>query len=92
MDGARVMSRRVIPLPIRRRLGNLRRQHPGQHWVRVAMDREIERNLMTLDPALADAIEVSGSGRSGLPWKSFTSVQYPDFDLLAHATSVASTS
>ena len=47
------------------------------------MDREIERYLMTLDPARADAIEVSGSGRSGLPWKSFTSVQYPDFDLLA---------
>ena len=83
MDGAWVMARRVVPLPIRRRLGNLRRQRPGKHWVRVVMDREIEQYLMTLNPAGADAIEVSGSERSGLPWKSFTSVQYPDFDLLA---------
>ena len=83
MDGARTVVRRVMPMPIRRAIGNLRRQRQGQHWVRVVMDREIERYLMQLDPSRSDALEISGNGRSGLPWKSFTSVQYPDFDLLA---------
>ena len=83
MDGARTVVRRAMPMPIRRAIGNLRRQRQGQHWVRVVMDREIEQHLLQLDPSRCDALEISGDGRSGLPWKSFTSVHYPDFDLLA---------
>ena len=83
MDRARTVVRRVVPMRIRRQIRALRYPQHGHHWVRVVMDREIEQHLRTLDPSCCDALEVSGEGRSRLPWKSFTSVHYPDFDLLA---------
>ena len=80
---ARTVARRAIPAPVRRRIWAVQSQRHGQHWVRVVMDREIEEFLLGLDPSALDAIEISGDGRAGLPWKSFTSVHYPAFDLLA---------
>lgn len=55
----------------------------GQHWVRVVLDREVEAHLARLGPAGLDAVEISGSGRAHLPWRSHRTVEYPDFDLLS---------
>lgn len=55
----------------------------GQHWVRVTMDRAIDDTLRVLQPPTCDAIEVSGTAHASRPWRSYMSVQYPEFDLLA---------
>lgn len=51
-----------------------------RQWLREAMNRDLAREL---DSAArnSDAVEVSGTLRGGLPWKSYTSLSYPDFDL-----------
>ena len=68
---------------IRYRLRQRRRRVPAErHWVRIVMDREVERLLRALGPAGLDAAEISGSGRSHLGWQSFTRLDYPDFDLV----------
>jgi SAM-dependent methyltransferase len=84
MSRARAAVRRAMPSSVRRGVEVLRRRRrEGRHWVRVVMDADIERFLLCLDPRTHDAIEVSGTGRAGLPWRSFTSVRYPEFDLLS---------
>jgi SAM-dependent methyltransferase len=57
------------------------RKH-GQHWVRVVLDREVSRFIVGLGPNDLDAVEISGRGRSDGGWRSYRSVQYPEFDLL----------
>jgi SAM-dependent methyltransferase len=47
------------------------------------MDRAVEAFLRSLQPSRLDAVEVSGTGRSGLGWKSYTALAYPEFDLLS---------
>jgi hypothetical protein len=84
VDRPSTVNRRAIPVLIRRRIGDLRRQRQGHHWVSVMMDRTIEHRVVRLKLARCDPVEISGDGRSRLPSKSYTSVHYyPDFDLLA---------
>jgi SAM-dependent methyltransferase len=84
MASARALVRRALPAPVKRSIRTGRRAATrGQHWVRVVMDREIDRYLLELDPPRRDAVEISGNGRSHLPWRTFTSTAYPEFDLLA---------
>ncbi|MDQ6909536.1 MAG: class I SAM-dependent methyltransferase [Actinomycetota bacterium] len=45
------------------------------------MNREIDILFQHLPPDTHDAVEVSGSLRSNLPWRSYTSLLYPQFDL-----------
>lgn len=47
------------------------------------MNREIETRIASWRPSELDAVEVSGTGRSSLGWRSYRSLQYPAFDLLA---------
>lgn len=72
------VHRRTRPLTRRIRYGD----RNGQHWVRVAMDRDIEEHLRSLGPNRLDAVEISGNGRGTLPWREYVPVAYPDFDLL----------
>lgn len=68
---------------IRYRLRQRRRRMPAErHWVRIVMDREVERLLRELGPSQLTAAEVSGAGRGHLDWKSFTRLDYPEFDLV----------
>ena len=46
------------------------------------MNRAIADYIARIDPTQCDSIEVSGDGRAGLPWRSYRSVSYPEFDLL----------
>jgi SAM-dependent methyltransferase len=45
------------------------------------MDRSIAAELARLDPSTKDAVEVSGSGHAARGWRSYTRLDYPDFDL-----------
>lgn len=56
---------------------------PDEMWQRVMLSRSVEEHIESLVPAGLDAAEISGAGRSGLGWKSFTSLDYPAFDLCA---------
>jgi len=52
-------------------------------WQRVVMNRAVDAHLRSLDPSKLSAVEISGSGRADIPWKSFSSLNYPEFDLCA---------
>ena len=43
----------------------------------------LDSRMEDLSPARLDAIEISGVQHQHHPWRSFTSVQYPEFDLCA---------
>lgn len=54
-----------------------------EHWIRQVMDRHLDEVLDRLDPPTLDAVEVSGESHSFRPWKSYTVLRWPDFDLCA---------
>jgi SAM-dependent methyltransferase len=53
--------------------------------MREVMNRELHDILLGLPPDEQDAVEVSGDLRSDLPWRSYTAVGYPEFDLCDRA-------
>lgn len=55
---------------------------PLRSYAREVMNRDIDTWLTGLDSNALDAVEVSGTVRSGCAWKSYTSLQYPEFDLV----------
>lgn len=53
-----------------------------EHWVRVIMNRETMNLLNNLDTADFKVLEISGSAwKNKIPYKSYTNVKYPEFDL-----------
>jgi SAM-dependent methyltransferase len=75
-----------LPLRIRERLAfvsyAVHGAPPLRQYAREEMNRDIAEWFAELDPATLDAVEVSGNARSALGWKSYTSLHYPDFDLV----------
>jgi trans-aconitate methyltransferase len=60
----------------------IRHAAPAEHqWMRQVMNREAEVFFRSLPMSTLDAAEVSGWLRASLPWKTYTSLQYPEFDL-----------
>lgn len=55
-------------------------------WQRVVLNRSVSRHLLSLGPAQLDAAEISGDAQSAHGWRSFTSLNYPEFDLCAPLT------
>jgi SAM-dependent methyltransferase len=55
----------------------------ADHWQRVVMDRAVARHIRAIDPSSKSAAEISGDAHARRGWKSFTSLNYPDFDLCA---------
>src|SRR5262245_1176294 len=54
----------------------------GDQWCRVVMNRETLRLVAALGPEGLDVLEVSGTGwRDLLPFRSYRSVDYPNYDL-----------
>jgi hypothetical protein len=60
-----------------------RHPHPDRHWVREAMKRDTEHVFTSLNQAKFDVVEVSGFLWANMPWRSYTRVSYPEFDLCA---------
>jgi SAM-dependent methyltransferase len=56
----------------------------GDDWCRVVMNRETLRLVTALGPEGLDVLEVSGTGwRDLLPFRSYLTVDYPNYDLCA---------
>jgi SAM-dependent methyltransferase len=55
----------------------------GDQWQRVVMNRKVDGYLRSLGPSKLSAVEISGNAQSDKPWKSFGSLNYPEFDLCA---------
>lgn len=80
----------AVARELRNRLRSLRddlllpeaRTGPEQ-WQRVRLREAVGRHLEALGPAGLSAAEISGDGQAGRGWKSFTSLNYPEFDLCA---------
>ena len=52
-------------------------------WQRVTLNAAVGQHLDSLGPARLRAAEISGDAQAGRPWRSFTSLDFPDFDLCA---------
>ena len=52
-------------------------------WQRVVMNRVVDRHLAMLEPEKHSAAEISGEAHRDRPWKSFRSLNFPEFDLCA---------
>ena len=55
----------------------------ADQWQRAILNRAVHRRLQSLDPSRCDAAEISGDAQAGLGWRSFTSLDYPAFDVCA---------
>lgn len=54
-----------------------------EQWQRVVLNRAVDAHLAALGPANLTAAEISGDGRAHHPWRAFTSLNFPEFDLCA---------
>lgn len=54
-----------------------------EQWQRVVLNRAVDAHLAGLGPANLTAAEISGDGRAHHPWRAFTSLNFPEFDLCA---------
>jgi SAM-dependent methyltransferase len=52
-------------------------------WQRVVMNRAIAEHLASLGPGDLSAAEISGDSHADRPWKQYTSLNYPEFDICA---------
>lgn len=55
----------------------------GEQWQRVTLNRAVDWHIAALGPSGLSAVEISGDARAGLGWRSFISLNYPDFDVCA---------
>jgi SAM-dependent methyltransferase len=56
---------------------------PGDHLTRSVMNRAIGSYLDLLEPPALTAVEISGSAQRSRSWKTFETLDFPDFDLCA---------
>jgi SAM-dependent methyltransferase len=52
-----------------------------EQWQRIPLNEAVRRHLDSLDPPSRTAVEISGDTQARHPWRSFTSLNYPEFDL-----------
>jgi len=55
----------------------------AEQWQRVMLNERVSRHIASLGPSRATAVEISGEAHARWPWKGFTSLNYPEFDLCA---------
>jgi SAM-dependent methyltransferase len=55
----------------------------ADQWQRVVMNEAIDAHIASLEPPTRSAAEISGDSHAGKPWREYTSLMYPDFDLCA---------
>jgi SAM-dependent methyltransferase len=85
----RALDRMRASGPVRRlratatRLRYPEARSPSEHWQRVELNRAIDRYLRELPTSRLSAAEISGSAHASRPWRAYTSLNFPDFDLCA---------
>jgi SAM-dependent methyltransferase len=80
------LSRAPVRAQLGRMLRDLRRPEAtsgGDQWQRVTLNRSVAAYIADLDPASRSAAEISGDAYASLPWSSYASLMYPEFDLCA---------
>jgi SAM-dependent methyltransferase len=55
----------------------------SEQWQRVPLMEAVNRHIEQLYPPSRTAAEISGDAHASKPWKRFTSLNYPEFDLCA---------
>ena len=55
----------------------------SDQWQRVVLNEAIGAHIDSLGPGGLSAAEISGDSHAHRPWREFTSLNYPDFDLCA---------
>jgi SAM-dependent methyltransferase len=59
---------------------------PLEHWQRLALNKAVDEHMASLDPPSCTAVEISGDTHGTKPWKEYSSLAYPEFDLCAPIT------
>jgi SAM-dependent methyltransferase len=54
-----------------------------EQWQRKPLNDAVDRHIERLGPEGLTAAEISGADHAGKPWKSHTSLNFPEFDLCA---------
>lgn len=54
-----------------------------EHWQRVVMNRAVDQYIEFLDPRGLTAAEISGDTHAHRPWREYSALIYPEFDLCA---------
>jgi SAM-dependent methyltransferase len=52
-------------------------------WQRTVLNRSVDQYLCALQPPTLTAAEISGNAHAGKRWRSYVSLNYPQFDLCA---------
>jgi SAM-dependent methyltransferase len=55
----------------------------ADQWQRTILNRSVDRYLSALGPPALSAAEISGSAHAAKPWRTYVSLDYPQFDLCA---------
>lgn len=55
----------------------------SEQWQRVPLNEAVSNHIDALGPAGLTAAEISGDANAGKPWRAFTSLNFPEFDLCA---------
>lgn len=55
----------------------------AEHWQRMAMNEAVNAHIASLGPSRCTAVEISGDAHADKPWKDYSSLGYPVFDLCA---------
>jgi SAM-dependent methyltransferase len=61
-------------------------EDPAEHWMRVVRSRAVDARIAAAGPSRCTAAEISGGNHAGRPWKEYTRLDYPEFDLCATPT------
>ena len=74
--------------PGKLRRAALRRLHPetaspGEHWLRETLNESVAEHIRSLGPEGLSAAEISGGFHAGHPWREYTTLDFPAFDLCA---------
>jgi hypothetical protein len=72
--------RKIVPAPLRSGLRKILKGTDEQ-WQRVVMNRATEKYVRSLDLSNIDALEISGKDLGELPFRSYRSVYFGEYDV-----------
>ncbi len=83
ITGPAVTRLRAARDELRDRLAGPDAASGADQWQREVLNAAVREHLQRLTPSVRDAAEISGAARAGYGWRSFVSLQHPEFDLCA---------